>query len=125
MHPLVKRALKAFLKAYPNAKFPAVSHKKFIWKLRRGERIPANAEFDRMTPKAVVVYLNRLMDDAGFQGATSHSGRRTFGTSAARKANKMGCSLRDVQILLGHSDLRTTAHYIELSDGAHQLIQAL
>ena len=55
----------------------------------------------------------------GFSGASSHSGRRTAITHWARKISTVGGSLRDVQILAGHSALSTTQRYID-SDGMAQ-----
>lgn len=49
----------------------------------------------------------------GFQGCSSHSGRRTFITNAARSISRVGGSLRDVQALAGHKALSTTQRYIE------------
>ena len=45
-------------------------------------------------------------------GCSSHSGRRTLITNAARKIPTVG-SLRDAQALAGHSNLSMTQHYIE------------
>ena len=55
----------------------------------------------------------------GFSGASSHSGRRTAITNWARRISTVGGSLRDVQMLAGHSALSTTQRYIE-SDGLAQ-----
>jgi integrase/recombinase XerD len=43
-----------------------------------------------------------------FDGASFHSGRRTFITRAAKGIVEAGGSLRDIQELAGHSNLATT-----------------
>ncbi len=58
----------------------------------------------------------------GFVGASSHSGRRTAITGWARKISTVGGSLRDVQLLAGHSALTTTQRYIEGSDDAKRRV---
>jgi integrase len=49
----------------------------------------------------------------GFEGASSHSGRRSFLTKAAREVGRLGGSLRDVMALAGHSSLQMTQRYID------------
>lgn len=66
-----------------------------------------------MSPQAVVNLFWRWYRHIGFDGCSSHSGRRTFITNTARKISTVGGSLRDVQILAGHTNLRTTQRYIE------------
>jgi integrase/recombinase XerD len=49
----------------------------------------------------------------GLLGFSSHSGRRTFITNAARKISTVGGSLRDVQMLAGHSPLAVMQRYTD------------
>ena len=58
----------------------------------------------------------------GLLGCSSHSGRRTFITNAARKIYTVGGSIRDVQILAGHSSLQTTQRYIESDSEAKRRV---
>jgi integrase/recombinase XerD len=78
-----------------------------------------------MSPQAVVNLFQRWYRHLGFLGCSSHSGRRTFITNAARKISTVGGSLRDVQILAGHSNLRTTQGYIEANADAQVRIVEL
>ena len=59
---------------------------------------------------------------AGLQGCSSHSGRRTFITNAARTISTVGGSLSDVQMLAGHSALSTTQRYIEADAEAQRRV---
>jgi integrase len=61
----------------------------------------------------------------GFQGCSSHSGRRTFITNSARKISTVGGSLRDVQMLAGHAALSTTQRYIEADVEAQRKVVEL
>ena len=68
---------------------------------------------DGKSAQVIVNMFQRWYRDLGLVGCTSHSGRRTFITNAARKIATVGGSLRDVQHLAGHSSLQTTQRYIE------------
>src|SRR4051794_3026146 len=79
IHPSLRRAL---VKLVPNnPKGPVI----------RSERGQA------MTAKAVVNWFHELYRELGLEGCSSHSGRRTFITRAARLIVRCGGSLRDVQ----------------------------
>ena len=66
-----------------------------------------------MTALSIVVWFNRAFRIIGLNGCSSHSGRRTFITGAARNIHRSGCSLRDVQLLAGHRSIGTTERYID------------
>ncbi len=72
--------------------------------------------------QVIVNTFGRWFRDLGFEGASSHSGRRTFITRAAKGIVAAGGSLRDVQQLAGHSSLQTTQRYIEGSTDAKKRI---
>jgi integrase len=70
------------------------------------------------SPQAIVNMFQRWYRHLGFVGCSSHSGRRTFITNAARKISTVGGSLKDVQELAGHANLRTTQRYIDANPDA-------
>jgi integrase/recombinase XerD len=72
--------------------------------------------------QAIVNMFKRWYDDLGLLGCSSHSGRRTFITNAARKISSVGGSLRDVQALAGHSSLAVTQRYIDGDSEARRKI---
>lgn len=80
---------------------------------KAGGYIIVSERDERMSPNSVAMWFYRLFDTLGFSGCSSHSGRRTFITRAARKVSEAGGSLRDVQQLAGHSSLQTTQRYVE------------
>jgi integrase len=80
---------------------------------------------DRMSAQAIVNLFWRWYQHIGFDGCSSHSGRRTFITNTARKISTVGGSLRDVQMLAGHTNLRTTQRYIEANPEAQMKIVEL
>ena len=80
---------------------------------------------DQTSAQAIVNLFQRWYRDLGLIGCSSHSGRRTFITNAARKISTVGGSLRDVQHLAGHSSLQTTQRYIEGDSEARKRVVEL
>jgi integrase len=78
-----------------------------------------------MTPLSIVVWFARAYRAVGLEGCSSHSGRRTFITRAARLVHKAGGSLRDVQLLAGHRSIQTTQRYIDGDSGAQRKLVSL
>lgn len=77
-------------------------------------------------PNSVVNWFVSLFKTLGLAGCSSHSGRRSFITQAARNSHRAGCSLRDVQLLAGHRSIETTQRYIDGdSDAQHKLVGLL
>ena len=79
----------------------------------------------RTQAQAIVNMFAAWYADVGLVGCSSHSGRRTFITNAARKISSVGGSLRDVQMLAGHSSLAVTQRYIDGSEDARMKVVEL
>ena len=76
-----------------------------------------------MTPVSIVNWFATAYRTIGVDGCSSHSGRRTFITRAARVVHQAGGSLRDVQLLAGHKSIQTTQRYIDGdSDAQRRLV---
>ena len=71
------------------------------------------------TSQSIVNMFQKWYRTLGLIGCSSHSGRRTFITETSKKISLVGGSLRDVQMMVGHSSLQTTQRYIE-SDSESQ-----
>ena len=78
-----------------------------------------------MAPATIVNWFTIAYRAIGLTGCSSHSGRRTFVTRAARLVHKAGRSLRDVQILAGHRSIQTTQRYIDSDTDAQRRLVAL
>jgi integrase/recombinase XerC len=78
-----------------------------------------------MSAASVQLWFHRLYRTLELAGCSSHSGRRTFITRAARKVSEVGGSLRDVQQLAGHTSLAMTQRYIEGDTDAKRKLIAL
>jgi integrase/recombinase XerD len=79
----------------------------------------------RTQAQAIVNMFAAWYADVGLVGCSSHSGRRTFITHAARNISSVGGSLRDVQMLAGHSSLAVTQRYIDGSEDARAKVVEL
>ena len=115
----INKELRAALQAY-RAESRRTGDDDYVFRARHakpGEPLTANA----VTSWFRDVYVRRL----GWTGYSSHSGRRTFATQAARKATTVGGSLRDVQDMLGHASLTTTQRYLEPSSEAKRKLVEL
>jgi integrase/recombinase XerD len=62
------------------------------------------------TANTLTHVINGIYRAAGIDGATSHSGRRTFITNLAER----GVSARVLMSLAGHQNLSTTQRYIDI-----------
>jgi integrase len=96
----------------------------------KGRRIPSgpvirSARGEAMRPNSIVNWFVALFKALKFDGCSSHSGRRTFVTLAARNAHKAGCSLRDIQLLAGHQSIEVTQAYIDGDSQAQRRLVSL
>lgn len=113
LHPDVRAALVALKGVHPNPAGPITL------------MYAPLAKNKQMSTNNVTVYLHRLYQKFGVEGCSSHSGRRTFITKLARSCNEFDCSVKDVQMLARHLDIRTTEKYIDPSAGAMKLMAAM
>lgn len=80
---------------------------------------------DGYSPNAVAVWFLTRFREIGIEGASSHSGRRSFITALAKRITEAGGSIRDVQELAGHSSLATTQRYIQGDSAAKRNVIGL
>jgi integrase len=99
-----------------------------VWRAKSTGNGPviASERGGNMTPLSIVIWFARAYEALGLAGCSSHSGRRTFVTRAARVVHTAGGSLRDVQLLAGHRSIQTTQLYIDGdSDAQRRLISLI
>lgn len=75
---------------------------------------------NKMSAQSIVNFFHGLYKSLNMDGCSSHSGRRTFITQAAKMITQAGGSINDVRQLAGHSSLATTQRYIEYNTEAHK-----
>ena len=95
----VCRALRTWLEMRPQGANAAL----FISKFRQG-----------LGPRAIQHLVGKYLQEAGIRGASVHTLRHTFATHHVAQ----GTSLRTVQEVLGHADLKTTSIYVQLAQEA-------
>lgn len=96
VHPDLREALRA-LKGQGETQGPVI----------------CSARDGAMRANSIVNWFVTLFATLQIEGCSSHSGRRSFITAAARNVHRAGCSLRDVQLLAGHRSIDTTQGYID------------
>ena len=80
---------------------------------------------ERMRASSIVNWFREFYAECNLAGCSSHSGRRTFITMAARRLAKTGGSLRDVQVLAGHRSILDTQRYIDADARAQRRLVSL
>lgn len=108
LHPDLRQAL---IDLYQQATDDYFSLQEYIIQTERGHKT---------TAQVIVNFFYGLYHGLGLNGCSSHSGRRTFITNAAKNIGLAGGTLNDVRLLAGHSSLSTTQRYIEYDTDAQK-----
>ena len=90
------RALKTWLRIRPETEHEGLFVTKFM---------------GSMGARSVQLVIKKYLTEAGIKGASVHTLRHTFATHHVAQ----GTSLRTVQEVLGHADLKTTSIYVQLA----------
>jgi integrase/recombinase XerD len=109
MHADVRTALVALLRRTPDPQGTII-------KSRKGNNMRAGS---------LVNWFAVIYRQVGFDGCSSHTGRRSFLTELSRRTHEAGASLRDVQLLGGHSSISTTERYLDGSSLAQRKLVGL
>ncbi len=95
-----------------------LAHKQLSEPIIPSNRVITTQRSSATNPQFIVNLFFEWYRQLGFLGCSSHSGRRTFITNAARNIGKFGGSIRDVQALARHKSLAMTQRYIEVDSKA-------
>lgn len=96
----LKKELEAYIRSYPQTK----PENKLFYTQKRAD--------EGFTPNTLAQHFHYIYKRAGIEGASSHSGRRTFITNLAAK----GVGVRVLMSLAGHRNIGTTQLYIDCND---------
>lgn len=97
---------------------PPATRDAFVLRFRKASRDPV------CRSQAVQALFHGWYTALRLHGASSHSGRRTGITTAARSLGP-GMSLRDVQLRAGHTSIATTQRYIDPNPEADRALARL
>jgi integrase len=89
------------------------------YSMKRKTRVnQAGERVDYQACDVLELMMRNVYQRCGFKGCSSHTGRRSYGTSM----NALGVELGAIQRALGHSEPSMTLEYIDVSDS--QLMKA-
>ncbi len=100
----VSERLRKELEAYTATYKPINTNRKFFYSQKHTS--------DGFTANTLTQFFHYLYKRVGIDGASSHSGRRSFATNIASK----GVGIKVLQKLLGHKNIQTTSVYIYAND---------
>lgn len=99
-NPKVAAAIRDYLDERRNADSVAFNFDAPLFRSQKG---------GQFTPNTLQQLFHRMYLKARMQGASSHSGRRTFATTLIEK----GVDIKAVSTLMGHASIAMTALYVE------------
>jgi integrase len=99
-----------------------INYRNSLTNIKADDRVIRSERGKQVSAQTIVNVFWSWYRKLGFIGASSHSGRRTFITNAARKISTVGGSIKDVQMLARHSSLSMTQKYIEADVEAQKKI---
>lgn len=102
-----------------------IDYRKSLPEHLQSDRVIVSERGNAVSAQTIVNMFRDWYLKLGFNGCSSHSGRRTFITNAAKKISSVGGSIRDVQMLARHSSLQMTQRYIECDVEAQKKVVQL
>ena len=100
----INKKLRKELEIYITFYSPADKQQKLFYSQKKGS--------DGFTANTMTQFFHYLYRNAGIEGASSHSGRRTFITNLASN----GVGVRVLMSLVGHKRLSSIQAYIDVND---------
>jgi integrase len=102
---------------YQSKRLQAAIQKHSVGKVLKG-RVVVSQKGTGMTAQVVINWFYSLYRDLGYDGCSSHSGRRTAITRWARQIHLVGGGISEVSRMARHSSVSMTQRYIEVSEDA-------